>query len=257
MGKLDGITHDEALKLAMLVGTLLLENGAGTARVEEKMFRVCYHFGIKNVNVFVTPTFIIVGDSNEVGKNLICRITYRGRNLSLVCAINEFIHGLDKWDLDFDSTMEYLRSVTAPPYGSALICLFAGSGAGFFALLLGGSIFDFFGALAVGILTMLISRTLKIGQYSSFWENCTAGIAMGLLSLLACKLCPKCNLEMVTVGALMPFLPGLSFTNGLHDAISGDLISGNSRITEAIMLALSLVIGLGSTLMIALRGKGL
>jgi len=257
VGSLDKLTHDKVLKLVMFIGTLLLENGLGTTQVEDAMLWVCYHFGIKDINVFVTPTFIILGDDSEVGKNLIHRVKFRGRNLSVLCAVNKFIHKLDKWELSFEETLEYLEKAKAQPYKSGAVCLFSGIGAAFFALLMGGSVFDFFGAFVTGMVAMIVTKMLNIGEYSSFWENCISGVAMGLLALAVCKICPKCNLEMVTVGALMPFLPGLAFTNGLNDAISGDLISGNSRITEAIMLALALVIGLGSTLIIALQGQGL
>lgn len=253
MGALDGISHDEVLKLALFAGKLLLENGDSTACVEEKMLLICYGFGIRNINVFITPNFIIIGDNMEVGKNLTYRIPSHGRNLSVVCAVNKFICSIDEWNMDFDATMKYLESLSVKPYGDATICFASGLAAGFFALLFDGSVFDFFGGFAVGLLTMVVSKTLKIGRYSGFWDNCASGIAMGLLAFFVCKFCPKCNLDIVTVGAIMPFVPGLIFTNGLQDAIAGDLISGNSRMSEALMLVLALVAGLGCTLLIALH----
>jgi uncharacterized membrane protein YjjP (DUF1212 family) len=51
-------------------------------------------------------------------------------------------------------------------------------------------------------------------------------------------------MENIIVGALMPFLPGLAFTNGVRDYMAGDLLSGNSRIAEAALFALSIAIGL-------------
>lgn len=48
----------------------------------------------------------------------------------------------------------------------------------------------------------------------------------------------------------MPFLPGVAFTNGLRDYMAGDLISGNSRIAEAMLFATSIAIGLAFSLLI-------
>jgi len=39
-------------------------------------------------------------------------------------------------------------------------------------------------------------------------------------------------------------VPGLPFTNGVRDYIAGDLLSGNSRIAEAVLFALSVAVGL-------------
>ena len=48
----------------------------------------------------------------------------------------------------------------------------------------------------------------------------------------------------------MPFLPGVSFTNGLRDFMAGDLLSGNSRIAEAFLFAASLAVGIAVVLRI-------
>ena len=48
----------------------------------------------------------------------------------------------------------------------------------------------------------------------------------------------------------MPFLPGVAFTNGLRDYMAGDLISGNSRIAEALLFATSIAIGLAFSLLV-------
>lgn len=253
MGKLKDLTNDEILTLAMCVGKLLLENGSGTARVEEKMLKICYLFGIRDVNVFVTPTFIVVGEASRVGGNLMCRIMNRCVNLSVLCVINEFIHNIDNWNMNYTETLEYLKKSPVQLYSIWKLCIFAGVGAGVFSMLLGGTVFDFPAAFATAAFTTLCLKTFGIGSLGGFAENCIAGVLIGLMSTLSCILCKDCNIEKVAVGAIMPFLPGLVFTNGLRDIISGDLLSGNSRISEAITLALSLALGLGSTMFILLQ----
>jgi len=47
-------------------------------------------------------------------------------------------------------------------------------------------------------------------------------------------------MEKIIVGALMPFVPGVAFTNGLRDYMAGDLLSGNARIAEALLFAASI-----------------
>ena len=45
-------------------------------------------------------------------------------------------------------------------------------------------------------------------------------------------------------------LAGCSLTNGLRDYMAGDLISGNSRIAEAMLFATSIAIGLAFSLLV-------
>lgn len=253
MGKLSNLTHDETLQLAMQVGCLLLENGAATAKVEDTMFRICHYFGVQEVNVFVTPTFIIMGESVVVGQNIIRRITSRSTNLNVLCKINDFLYGIEEWEMDYNATLEYLKKLPEPAYSANQVVFLVGLGAGMFSMLLGGTVYDFPATFVTYTVTMFCLKRLKIGSYSSFLENCMAGTLIGALSALMRALCSKCNIEMITVGAIMPFLPGLAFTNGLRDVISGNLISGNSRVTEAIIFAVSLVLGLGVTMFISLR----
>jgi len=252
VGKLSNLTHDETLQLAMQVGCLLLENGGTTTKVEDTMFRICHYFGIQEVNVFVTPTFIIMGESVGVGQNIIRRITSRSTNLNVLCKINDFLYGIEDWEMDYNATSKYLKELPGLIYNAKQDLFLVGLGAGMFSMLLGGTVYDFLAAFVTYAVTKFCLKRLKFGTYGTFLENCAAGTLIGALSTLTCALCSKCNIEMVTVGAIMPFLPGLAFTNGLRDVISGNLISGNSRITEAIIFAVSIVVGLGMTMFIIL-----
>ena len=72
-GKLQSLTKEQTMNLALVVGKLLLKSGAETSRVEDSMTRLCYHFGVRDLNVFVTPTFIMLGEENTEGKTRVCR----------------------------------------------------------------------------------------------------------------------------------------------------------------------------------------
>ena len=49
----------------------------------------------------------------------------------------------------------------------------------------------------------------------------------------------------------MPLVPGVAITNGLRDFISGDLIAGTSKVAEAILIAVSIAVGVGTVLKLA------
>lgn len=250
MGKLNNLTREQTMNLAMAVGKLLLKNGAETSRVEDSMSRLCSHFGAPDLNVFVTPTFIILGDENTEGKSIVCRIRSRSVNLNVLSQVNNFTFALAKWELDYEETLTYLEQllVKKPPYNRWLLCFASALSSACFAQLLGGNEYDFMAAFITGGVAMVLLKLLAGYRLSAFWENALAGAAIGATAILCCTISRKCTMEAITVGALMPFLPGLAFTNGLRDYMAGDLISGNSRVSEAVIFALSIAIGLAVSL---------
>jgi len=148
--------------------------------------------------------------------------------------------------------MTYLNSLLleAPPYGKWTVCLASAIGSAGFAVMLGGSWHDFVAAFITGGLSMVLLKQLGGYRPSAFWENALAGAAIGALAIICCSVSTHCTRGNIIVGALMPFLPGVAFTNGLRDYMAGDLISGNSRIAEALLFATSIAIGLAFSLLV-------
>lgn len=58
------------------------------------------------------------------------------------------------------------------------------------------------------------------------------------------------NLNIIVVGSILPLVPGVAFTSGIRDFLSGDLISGTARCFEAISVAIAIAFGVGSVLML-------
>ena len=56
------LNRKQTLDIAMVVGKVLLMSGAETSRVEDTIERFCAKMGYYEVNVFVTPTVIVLVD---------------------------------------------------------------------------------------------------------------------------------------------------------------------------------------------------
>ncbi len=249
------ISREQALNVALNIGKVLLKSGAETSRVEDTIARFCRSFGYHDVNVFATPTMIIIGDETAANASLMCRIRYRSNNLSNVKAVNDFSYGLRPETFNYEETMAFLQHllVQKPPYGKWTVCLASALCSAAFASMLGGNSHDFCAAFVTGGLAMTLLCQLTSYSLGAFWENTVAGAAIGALAILCCSISVQCTRTNIIVGSLMPFLPGLAFTNGLRDYLSGDLISGNSRIAEALLFAVSIAFGLALTLLVWYR----
>ena len=58
------------------------------------------------------------------------------------------------------------------------------------------------------------------------------------------------SLSHMIIGSIIPLVPGLNFTNGIRDIADGDYISGSVRLLDAILVFLSIAIGVGLVLTI-------
>ena len=234
------------MDIAMDMGKLLLKSGAETSRVEETMLRFCRGCGYSDLNVVCMPTVIILGDESTEGKNRVFRVHRRFIDLGVIMAVNSLSYNFRRQKQDYNSIKSLLNGMAEkkPLYGRFSVCVAAGLGSAFFSMLLGGSMPDFAAAFLTCFAAMWLLKLMTASHLGNFWQNWLAGFVIGIIASVCCALNKGCTTQNVIVGALMPFLPGLSFTNGVRDYIAGDLLSGGSRIAEAVLMALSLAIGL-------------
>lgn len=249
------MTRDEALQVALNIGEVLLKSGAETSRVEDTIVRFCRSAGYPETNIFVTPTLILIGDRRTPNSTMMSRICERSTNLSNISEINDFSYAISREPVSYAAAMAKLHSFFGrrPPYGKWTLCWASAFCSATFAGMLGGNAYDFVAAFITGGLAMVLIKQLAGYRPNAFWENALAGVAIGAVSLICCYVDVRCTLTNIIVGSLMPFVPGVACTNGLRDYMAGDLVSGNSRIAEALLFAISIAFGLGFSLLVWYR----
>lgn len=74
-------------------------------------------------------------------------------------------------------------------------------------------------------------------------------ICEGALVTLICILCYRLgfgySMSCIIVGAIIPLVPGVPFTNGIRDIANGDYISGAVRLLDAILVFFCVALGVG------------
>lgn len=244
-------TKEQSVKIALLIGEILLRSGAETYRAEDTIRRICAEQGYTDVQPFVTPTMILIGDASMHTKTGLMRITSRSTNLATIAAINDFSYNYRKNDMTFEEMIEHLNKISAQQgYSHRGQIIATGIGSAMFTLMLGGGIYDFVASIFVAAGAMYVAMLVDRGLSSVFVFNLVAGAMVGGLACLADFIYSPCEVDKIIVGSIMPFVPGLAFTNGVRDFLSGDLISGNSRISEAVISACSTALGVGVVLKI-------
>lgn len=167
------MTKSQVMDIAMDMGRILLKSGAETSRVEDTMMRFCRSHGYYDLNVFCTPTIIILGDESAHGKSRVFRVRWRAIDLGLIMDINNLSYNFKRWGMTYHRAKEWMRERIrrSHPYGNTLVCLASGVGSAAFAMLLGGNWHDFVAAFICGFAAMGVLKLLNKLHPTAFWET--------------------------------------------------------------------------------------
>lgn len=245
------------LILAIRAGSIMLENGAETYRVEDTIIRMCKsRKNIKYVEAFVTPTGIFVSlEYNDEVMTYLKRIKTIKIDLNKIDLINNFSRHFVSSNLSISQGVKELNKINnVNSYNTCTKILFGSVAAAFFSILFGGTILDLFSTFLVSIIVLVITTKLSDSSITFFINNfCGAAIA-SILSIVFVKMGLGENIDKIIIGSIMTLVPGVSITNAIRDSMSGDFISGLSRGMEAFVTALAIAFGVGLVLNIYSRG---
>ncbi|MFI3209785.1 MAG: threonine/serine exporter family protein [Peptostreptococcaceae bacterium] len=249
----------DILRLALFTGELMLSNGAETYRVEDSIVRICKSRGFNHVNVFTSPTAIIISDERFDGYTFMKVIKSRKINLEKVSLINDFSRKfVSNQDISAEEGTEILIDINKKvSYNKNLIYLSTGLGSAFFAAMLGGdNILTFLSTIFTAFIGGIIfDKIMLLSSIPAFSSLITSSF-IALIGVIFVQIGILDTPRMLIVGSIMPLLPGVAFIKGIRDLISGDLISGVSRAFDATMTAVSIACGVGLVLDIYLRFGG-
>ncbi len=241
------LTPKQILDIAAYAGKIILTNGAEIYRTEDTITRICQAYGIKFVQSLVTPTgiFISIDDGAELSETVVRRIHKRNLNLTKISQVNEFSRGLETNPLDFQTAMTRLKEISysSNEYSINTVILLSSFGGCVNVVLMNASYFNIIPALLASLGAQLVIRKIGFLKEVNFVPQMIAGFIAGIISLFFFQQGLGDNLGIILVSSILPFVPGVSLTNSIRDAIGGDLISATSRGMEAAFVTISLAIG--------------
>ena len=243
------------IEIAVKAGKIMLINGAETYRVEETVKRIAEAGGLTAVNVFVIPTGIMLSSEIDGGPvTVLERISSKGLDLEAIDRVNRFAREFTQTPLSDADALEALQVLeNIPKFSKRARFFFSGLAGGFFVLLSGGNLTEFFLAYWIASITVWIYDQLTL---NFFINNIIGGFMasiLGLISVTAVNaLGFSASLNTVIIGPLMTLVPGVALTNGIRDLISGELLAGSARVMEALFIAVALAFGVGLTLHLSL-----
>lgn len=239
----------DVLRFALFLGEVMMSNGAETHRVEDTIIRICKSRGFNHVNVFTSPTTLIISDERFDGLTFMKTIKNRSIDLNKIVLFNDFSRKfVNNPEITVEEAIKELKEINNNSfiYPDYINYIATGLACACFAFLIGGNTATNF------ILTTIVSslgfmcykRIMKLSSISSF-ASLVVSIIIAIGGIILTQIGLLSSPTTLIVGSIMPLLSGVSFVKGVRDLISGELISGVARIFDACLIAISIASGVG------------
>lgn len=228
------------------LGYYILAHGAETYRVEESIRRICAAYGKAEADVFVIPSSIVVTIPTENGRFLTKsrRLLARDTDLDKVDQLGDLSRRICREKPDYQAILEEFERIrNRPSYsypqqvGAVVLISFC------FTLFYGGGLQDAICGGIIGLLLKLLLKKLEELSATSFFANILGGGMVAFLARFAVAAGVAFNTDKMIIGVLMNLVPGIALTNSMRDFIAGDLIAGMIKLTEALLVAGGIAIG--------------
>lgn len=238
----------QVLETAMEAGHILLENGAEIFRVEETMGRICRYFGVESTSFFVLSNGIYLtgGNAEEKTYAQVRHIPVWGHRLDKVVAVNQLAREIEKGSYSLEMVNSRLEEIRQMPGETALMQVLAtGVESACFCYMFRGGTMDAAAALLTGMLLYIYMLKVAEPRLSRIVGHIGGGVLLTFLCIVFHSLGLGERIDLIIIGTIIPLVPGVPFTNGIRDIADGDYISGIVRLLDAVLVYLSVGIGVG------------
>ena len=240
--------NSKIMELAYETGAILLENGAEISRVDETMRRIAGHYGVDDESFFVLSNGIM---ATAIGFARTKFIPIKGASLDKVVAVNQLSRevSVGKCDLDqLESRLKAIRAMRPKPAWEQIAASAFGSAA--FCIIFGGGFADSIAAFVAGLVLWVYMLFVGYRHLSRIAGAITGGLLATLLCGVMYKLGLGTHLSNMIIGAIIPLIPGVPFTNGIRDLAHEDYIAGITRLLDALLTFFCISMGVALAFML-------
>ncbi len=233
--------NSKIMELTYEAGAILLENGAEISRVDETMRRIAGHYGVDDESFFVLSNGIMATAKGFARTKF---IPIKGRSLDKVVAVNQLSREVSegKCDLEqLESRLKAIRAMRPKPAWEQILASAFGSAA--FCIVFGGGFADSVAAFVAGLLLWVYMLFVGYRHLSRIAGNITGGLLATALCGVMYQLGLGTHLSNMIIGAIIPLIPGVPFTNGIRDLAHEDYIAGVTRLLDAMLVFFCIALG--------------
>ena len=114
---------------------------------------------------------------------------------------------------------------------------------GAFTVFFGGNAKDMVASAIIGVILKCLEAFILKTSLNSMLTSLLCSTAGGFLAHLFVMMNFGTHSDLISIGNIMLFIPGVMFTNSLRDMFSGDTITGLIRCAESLLIAITVALG--------------
>ena len=241
--------QNDVLELVVQAGEILLENGAEVFRVQQTMEIMAAAYGAEDFHVYVLTNGIFASMQQE-GANHIARLENVPQatvHLARIDALNTLSRQIAQGQIPMEQAFELLESIRQiSPTPKPLQLIACGVGSGFFALLFGGSWQDFASAFFAGFLLQIFLFKAERYRLNKIITRLLGATLVTVVGSVCVIWGVGRDIDTIISGSIMPLVPGIALTMAIRDFFNGDYLSGTIRMMDALIIGLSIAVGVGA-----------
>ena len=248
---------ERALDLSARMGMLVMENGGEVYRAEDTMRRVCTAAGVEDVEALVTPGWLIL-TVKAAGETFTAmrRVKPARNDLYRIARVNDVSRRFVAQELTIDTAHERLDAMLIRTPRQKNLQFLGGVLAPMCITLLGRtSLTDALCAGVAAACLLMTDRLLENRQIVPFMRTFLDSLVGAFVALMLFRAGFVTNIGRVLIGSIMLQFPGILMASAVRDALSGDMMTGQAEMVQA--LATALALGMGVGLMLLLFGGDL
>ena len=234
----------------LLAGQILMANGSEISRVEDVIQRMGAAADINNLQVYVLLNAITVSfpeQSITQMRSIPPRI--QTMDMEKIVAVNDLTRQFTAHLISIETFSDKLSKIdmTIPRFSLKLQVMSAMIIAVTFVIMLtrNTAFINLFLAASTSGLAYAIAFQMRNKFHMRFFGLFLASLSMSFIMLICSKvLVHPFDADIVIIGAIMPFVPGVALTNAVREIMAGNFISGQGRIIEALLTAASVGLGI-------------
>lgn len=246
------MTQKELFDLVLLLGETMLSSGGEIFRTNQLMACSAKEFGLHQWSVFTIANGIFVSAVVN-GETYSCQVKHiplTPIHLARVEAMNGLSRRIAAGELGPQEARCELLKIRAMKGASPLAQIAAsGAGAGCFCFLFGGNVRDCILAFLAGLL--LYTFILGFCERFCIRKVMANILSSALVTLFCCAMFHLglgSQLDKMIIGSIFPLVPGVALTIAVRNFMENDYIAGLVRLTDAVLIAGCIAVGVGSVI---------
>ena len=240
-------TTKEVLSLAVEIADVMLRNGGEIYRIEDTVIHILKAYEVENFDVYVLSNgiFASANEDKEDACSMIRHVPLGSVNLSKISYLNQLTRDLCTHKCTIAEAWERVKEAkTLPNYSNRIQNFFCGLGSACYTFIFGGGIIDFGFSFLIGLFEQMVLNYMSAHKISRFLRNVFASAFVSTCSILVLQTGLTVLQDKIIIGAIMPLVPGITFTTSIRDFHNGDYLSGTIHLIDALLTALCIAVGI-------------